>query len=203
MEVGGFSTYEGKAFYNTPWLDNYDGDFVIINDILLLYRGSNTEVTIPEGIRIIGFGAFQYCDFIKNVDIPFGVREIGLSTFEGCESLEEINLPDSVEIIDAYAFYGCKNLATLSVPKNIYIGQNAFAETKWMDDYQGDFVILSNNLLTYKGNDSSITIPDSVKTVCTNAFSFNNDINEVIVPKNVEIIRYAGFFFGLDYFYKV
>ncbi len=62
-------TYIGeKAFAGTPWLESfYDGsmvleensDFLIVGDgVLIAYRGDDTEVDIPEGVKCIASDAF-------------------------------------------------------------------------------------------------------------------------------------------------
>ena len=186
---------EQKAFNNTQWLDNYEGDYVMINHTLILYRGNETDVTIPNKITVIGDGAFENRSFITNVNIPMGVREIGISAFEGCKGLTEIVLPDSVTIVNTSAFNGCSNLAKIDMPKVVNISRDSLEGTKWMADFKGDFIILNDNLLGYQGTDSKVVIPDNITKVGTSAFDNNNFITEITVPKSVTNIYYAGFFY--------
>ena len=155
---------------------------------------NETEVKIPENINVIGYGAFENCSYITHVNIPMGVTKIDTSAFAGCKGLVEIILPESLTSIYPSAFYNCSNLAEINIPKSTnYIGPHAFDGTKWLKEYEGDFVILDDVLITYKGKDSKITIPDNITTICTYAFNLYNYINEVIIPVNVRIIRYSGF----------
>lgn len=187
-----------KAFYNTPWLDNYDGDYVVINDTLILYRGDETDIKIPDNIGVIGYGAFEYCSFITNINVPKGVREIGISAFEGCNGLTEIVLPDSIKNVDTYAFKDCGNLAKITMPKNVYMGHGSFEGTKWLNDYKGDFIILNDILLEYRGTDSKITIPSKVSSICQRAFNNNYYIKEITIPESVKYLDYATFFYCLN-----
>ncbi|MDF2541891.1 MAG: hypothetical protein K0S47_1609 [Herbinix sp.] len=183
-----------KALYNTLWLTNYDGDYVIINQTLIQYRGRETNIIIPNQIKIIGNGAFENCSFITNVTIPMGVKEIGNSAFAGCTGLSEIVLPDSITRVYSYSFGGCSNLAKITIPKDVNIRRDSLEGTKWMTDCQDDFIILNGNLLGYQGSEAKVSIPDSVITVCTGAFSSNDTVAEITVPTSVTKIYYAGFF---------
>lgn len=123
---------------------------------------NETEVKIPENINVIGYGAFENCSYITHVNIPMGVTKIDTSAFAGCKGLVEIILPESLTSIYPSAFYNCSNLAEINIPKSTnYIGPHAFDGTKWLKEYEGDFVILDDVLITYKGKDSKITIPES------------------------------------------
>ncbi|MHB8131731.1 MAG: leucine-rich repeat protein, partial [Mobilitalea sp.] len=183
-----------KAFYNTIWLDNYEGDYVIVNHTLIQYRGNETDITIPANITVIGNGAFVNCSFITNEKILIGVKEIGDSAFYGCSGLKEIVLPDSVRSVGYYAFVGCSSLVNITIPEDLIIRRNSLEDTKWMTDYQGDFIILNGNLLAYKGTASKVTIPDNVSAICTGAFSNNDIVTEVTVPTSVTKMYYAGFY---------
>lgn len=182
-----------RAFHNTLWLNNYEGDYVVINHTLIQYRGNKTDIKIPNNITVIGYGAFRNCSFINNVSIPEGVLEIGVAAFAGCTGLKIIDLPDSIVRVWAQAFYGCSNLEKITIPENVDIRRDSLEGTKWMNDYKGDFVILKGNLLAYQGTDSRVVIPDQVTTVCTGAFFDNDYVTEITIPAKVTKLAYAAF----------
>lgn len=181
-----------KAFHNTLWMDNYEGDYVIINSTLIKYRGQESDITIPDNISVIGYGAFENCTFITDINIPMNIKEIGNSAFSNCTGLTEIVIPKSVTKIGAWAFYNCLNLEKITITKDVSIRRDSLEDTKWMKDYQGDFVILNGHLLAYLGTDSKVIIPDNVTTICTGAFR-SELITEITIPKNVTRLDYAGF----------
>lgn len=131
-----------RAFYFTPWyrhLAAEAGDFVIVNNILLEYLGSDTEAVIPDGTTRIGDAAFQLRDNVTSVIIPDSVTSIGQVAFWYCTSLASITIPDSVSIIEAYAFSNCTSLTSATIPNSVTtIGACAFNNcTALTDVYYG------------------------------------------------------------------
>ena len=58
-------------------------------------------------LKSIGVEAFKGCDF-KEITIPEGVTVIGDEAFATCESLEYVSLPDSMETLHNGLFSGCQ-----------------------------------------------------------------------------------------------
>lgn len=84
--------------------------FYIKDSILVEYRGKESEVVIPDGIRSIGYSAFSRCDLLTSVTIPDSVTSIGDYAFKDCKSLIGVVIPDSVTTIGQGAFVGCDSL---------------------------------------------------------------------------------------------
>lgn len=55
-----------------------------------LWGGEFSSVVLPDGLTVIGLGAFQYCDCLTNVTLPAGVQSLGTDAFRYCTSLEYI-----------------------------------------------------------------------------------------------------------------
>jgi hypothetical protein len=102
------------AFEDTPWQER-QGDFVIVNGILIRYQGSDTSVEIPVEVTSIGDGAFQYFKDLENVVIPTSVITIGEWAFDGCTHLESITTPASVISIGRRAFSYCASLESITI----------------------------------------------------------------------------------------
>ena len=51
-------------------------NFKIENGILKLCYGNNDVVTVPEGVVVIGYGAFSDCENLRRVIIPNSVKKI-------------------------------------------------------------------------------------------------------------------------------
>ena len=76
--------------------DAAESEFTIEGKTLVKYNGRGGEVTVPEGIEVLGGEAFQSSDVTK-VYLPETVREIGHHCFYSCSLLTEITLPASLE----------------------------------------------------------------------------------------------------------
>lgn len=57
-----------------------------------------------------GVGAFASNKYLKNITLNEGLKIIGQTTFNSCTSLEMIDIPASLEKIGRYVFDGCTNL---------------------------------------------------------------------------------------------
>ena len=62
-------------------------DFEIENGVLKEYKGTDSEVTIPDSVTEIGSYAFYGCTSLTSITIPDSVTVIGDGAFENCESL--------------------------------------------------------------------------------------------------------------------
>ena len=71
------------------------------------------EITLPESLTIIEYGAFFGCSSLTKVVIPDNVNEIQKTAFLGCTSLTEATIGRSVKIIGEKCFDGCEKLATV------------------------------------------------------------------------------------------
>ena len=107
-------TYMGDlAFSNTEFetnlLENTDTGFAVLNDyILYLYTGNDTDVEVPDGIRLIANSAFANngvfsSSEISNVTINDEVEYIGDYAFDNCESLTEITIGTGLKSVGTYA----------------------------------------------------------------------------------------------------
>lgn len=96
-----------------------EGDFEIAGDTLVKYIGSDTEVTVPDGIKIIGESAFDGSG-VTTIHLPDTLTTLDNYCFGWCNSLEEITLPKSVDSIsDGQVFAYNRSLKAIHVdPEN-------------------------------------------------------------------------------------
>ena len=82
---------------------------VIRNDIYLHYLGKADSVVIPNGIKKIGYNAFQNTPHVKEVVLPNGVEYLYGHSF-ACTAIGKIAIPATVKAFDGSVFKNCKNL---------------------------------------------------------------------------------------------
>lgn len=121
-----------KAFQYTGYvLDFLDhitgtGDFLVNGSSLIAYRGTGTEVNVPDGVKVIAGEVFKDHSEIEKVNLPSGLLVIGEGAFETCSNLKEVSFGDSVTDIKDRAFAGCM-LTEVSLPDSLLrLGLYAF-----------------------------------------------------------------------------
>ena len=83
---------------------------------LIVYRGSNTNLIIPNDITEINRGAFYGCSELVSITIPNSVTSIGNYAFYGCSGLTSIAIPSGVSSIGNMTFSGCSTIESITIP---------------------------------------------------------------------------------------
>lgn len=132
------------AFWGTPYAEKFEGGYIVWHDMLISYTGSNTDIVIPDGVKVILPGAIcgAYNDPVSgeifsatSLTVPGSVELIckwGLETLPS--SLEKLVLEEGVTTIQdqAILFYGAdKSVCHISVPSTLQnITENTFGDDK-------------------------------------------------------------------------
>ncbi|MDR2044994.1 MAG: leucine-rich repeat domain-containing protein [Clostridium sp.] len=122
---------EPKAFANTLWvkrfLESADSDFLISGGVLVAYRGRESDVVLPEGIRVIAAEVFAGHEEITSVTLPDSLRVVGEGAFWDCGNLRRILGGTQLEQVKDRAFGGCP-VDTIRLADTVeQIGLGAFA----------------------------------------------------------------------------
>ena len=87
---------------------------------------TDTEYTIPDGVKEIRSDSFDGSQYLTSVNIPYGILDIYQSTFWQVRNLTSVNIPSGVRKIYNNAFGYC-NLTTVTIPSSVTdIGAGAF-----------------------------------------------------------------------------
>ena len=147
-------------------------DFIIKEETLLDYTGTDTDVIIPDGIRRIG-EAFREKNIIS-VTMPDSVSIICSIAFYGCSQLRKVRFSEKLKGIYFGAFHGCSNLTELFFPEHLFaIDAMAFSDCTGL---------------------TSVTVPKSVTVIRDGAFCGCSSLRSISLPDD--------FFFGEDLFFS-
>ena len=155
--VPGVRMYKGKKtlFYNGEKLwrereyNNYNGEYLIYNDI---ERNTWEVIIVLPGVEVIPERAFFLCENVETVVMADSVKRIEEKAFFNCDKIEAVNfstnleftgngafnwcysltalfIPPSCRKIGDCAFQGCNALIIFSVPRNISLGRFVIADT--------------------------------------------------------------------------
>lgn len=144
VDMSGSVTSIGQyAFKDTRWMRADADGFVTAGFVLVEYRGKAKDVTVPDGIRVIGKRAFAGKDIVS------------------------VTLPESVVRIDNEAFSGCTELTCLHIPKSVHrVGYRAFYDTPWFGEQREDFIVCGDGVLIgYRGAEETVCIPNGIRCI--------------------------------------
>ena len=182
------------AFEGTEWLKNQSDDLILVKDVVLMYKGNEKNIIIPDGIRFIENGAFKYSS-VESVTLPGSLECIGDEAFMNCINLSNVYTMNKsgLKWIGDRAFFGCCSLKNVSfIKRNIELGTDCVERTAFMNRFKGDFVIAGETLIRYRGNDSFPVIPEGVIKIGPRAFAHSN-VRHVELSEDIKEIGEAAF----------
>ena len=189
--------WSGSTFYDSPYRKNL-GEFIVLGDTLVAYQGEAASVTVPDGVKIIGEGAFctEYGNAstgLTSVTLPASVKMINWYAFEGCENLKEINLPDGLTYIGGSAFENCEALTAIAIPSKVkIIGSYAFAGSNIGTVSIPEGVTSLDGTFSYCTNLSSVTLPSSLERIY-GVFCGCSSLASVTLPSGLEYVGNSTF----------
>ncbi len=169
--------------------------------------GALASINIPSSVENIEALTFNGCTSLESIVLPENLKTIGHNAFYQCSSLVEISVPNTVESIGAGAFSNCSSLASVKLPPLFAYecGEGVFFDTALTEleiDYSGvETVLLDGSiytkdmtaLITFGGEGSAFTVPDSVIYICENAFR-DSTLTEIIMPETIQKIGMMAFY---------
>ena len=148
-------------------------DFIIKDDILTEYRGDETNIIIPEGVKRIGPHVFQY-NGLKSIQLPSTLEHIDSFAFEYCGELTEITFPPGLLSIGDYAFENCRSLKNTQLPASLNsVGWYGFSYCLGLTEFSIPEGVTHLHGGLFKGckNLEKISIPESVSAIDGDVFA--------------------------------
>lgn len=196
------------ACINDDYFEIIDGELVAC-----FYKGSEAiEITVPEGVTVIGKNAFKDVR-VKKLTLPKTVKRLearavstnALTSIKLNKGLEEmgeeclhftnlktLTIPDTVTTIGDRAFSKCWELTKIKIGQGVtYIGDSILFDSHNLKEINGKYatddklaLIFEGRLIAYavKTPQESYSIPEGVKVIGRGAFWRAQNLKEMFIP---------------------
>lgn len=182
------------------------GSLIIPEGVTLIGTGAfgschslTGTLSLPSTLKVIeGENTFLRCGFVCELKLPEGLEEIGPQVFMECTGFYgELRLPESLKKIGRNAFIGCKNLSgNLTIPQSITtIPEGAFSGCEFGGTLQLHDGIVSIQRDAFSGCffKGELDLPKELKTIEAGVF-YNNDFSgELKLPEQLATIGDRAF----------
>ena len=174
----GLKTIGGDCFIDCRSLTTINIPSTVSNMGGYVFKNCRNLQTVTFGpasaMEEISQYTFWGCRNLQNILIPEGIKVIGKGAFKECYSLRSAVLPSTIEIIGKDAFRDCYNLNTLTFNGTFglrEIGNYAFYNCSIRNlMLPGSLVSIGNEAFVRNGSIREINIPSSVSYLGKGAF---------------------------------
>ncbi len=160
------------------------------------------NITVPsqldeKTVIKIGDEAFKSATNITGVTISSSITSIGYGAFNGCSSLTNVDL-GSIQSISFDVFKDCPKLTSIKIPKTLVDGTiinvGVFTGTTVLTSatFEDGLTEIPAGILQGCSGITSVTIPSSVTKINCYAFA-GTSISEIDIPNSVTDIEYDAF----------
>ncbi|MDE6026596.1 MAG: leucine-rich repeat domain-containing protein, partial [Muribaculaceae bacterium] len=169
-------------------------------------KGYQGNVSLPSTLTRVGAYAFYNNKGLTQISLNEGLKEIGSYAFSDCHGLNSVVIPPSVASVGENAFHNCSGLLKSAYPSSV---SNPF-DNGLAISYPADGEIMEAGVI-YGPDKNTIyfvptsisgefIIPNSVKSVGENAFSYCWDLKMVVSPKGLDLSK-AGLYANVKVIY--
>ncbi|EJK57856.1 hypothetical protein THAOC_22060 [Thalassiosira oceanica] len=173
-------------------------EVTVIPDYAFLGYTNLTEVQLPEGLEVVGRGAFLNCKSLRSVTLPSTATVLGNGAFYGCINLVELQFDEGLNIIGKDAFCDCMTLQSVTTPSTVtelcrraFRGCSGLTKLKLNDGLE----IIGQEVFHNCAALRSVTIPSTVIEWGSGAFYGCSNLVELQLNEGLKIIGMAAFYF--------
>lgn len=194
-------TIGSKAFYG----QSLSGSLIIPEGVKEIGYGAfdgcinlTGTLSLPSTLEVIENYAFDLCGFTCELLLPQNLNSLGFKAFYGCRGLYgNLILPDGVSKIGGYGFSDCRHLTGLKMSQNI----KEIWEAAFSDCYELNGRLTLPEGLKYIGSrvfqnckfKGTLVLPLTLKSVGDYAFSNNNFSGELKLPSSLQELGSEAF----------
>ena len=156
------------------------------------------EAYVPNTVTELGDSCFLNCKKLKKAHIPDELASIPTSLFDGCEVLSDNNLPLTLKSIGSRAFYNCDGLKELDLTGHKMLSSILASAFEECDGLRSVKFSSATNFLGEKAFNScdelvNIELGTGLTEIPVNGFSNLGKLEEIIIPRNVALIKTCAF----------
>lgn len=170
-----YKTEDGSKLHRDEdgYLTYTDGE----DKVLVSYEGTDTELTLPDGITEIAQYAFSDCPGLRSITIPASVRSIMPGSFAYCDGLEITVAPEN---IDFRSEGGC------------LIANDGQKIISGSDVIPARVSMIYQDAFKNRGMET-LTVPAGVSVINATAFGRCADLQWVILPDGLREVSRDAF----------
>ena len=177
--------------------------------IITRYKGTNTEIDVPEKIgdsvvTAIGNRAFspgasrlkmeqiQQRKTITRITLPGTIETIGEGAFDGCWALQQFSIPDRVTMIGERAFADCRSLQAVNLPEGVTaIGSETFYYCTALQHVTIPGTAITIGKCAFQGCMAleTVIICEGVLEISRDAFQNCKNLKSVVLPQSIQKIK--------------
>ena len=160
---------------------------------LFAYSGLR-EFSVPESVTSIGSYAFSNCKNLEQVTFPSKLTSIGNNAFEYCTALTAVELPKNLKELGNSAFRECTSLKSLWIPKTLESAYEPFIDCSALETVTFEEGRTEIPVRLFAGSGlREFTVPESVTSIGSYAFSNCDKLEQVTFPSKLTSIENSAF----------
>ena len=162
-------------------------------------------VRLPDTLQELSASAFAACTNLSAITLPESLRIIRKNSLQSCTKLKTISIPANVNTIEDAPLAGCYRIENIEVAPgntNFIVTNGCLIDIRSKRLVQGlaSGVIPNDGSVTslgeycfYEMPITTVTIPDSITKITTNAFSRCEALETVVLPNTITALEATCF----------